>query len=271
MKKPNVIKSYIDNFDTALGGGIPSGHVILVYGSAGTMKSSVCFNILYNEALDGKKGVYMTIEQSSLSLLKQMVTLGYDIAKINIEVMNDADNVIKGIAKLKDNEEKKLIIIDFGTIRKELRGTGSKKQKSQDISFSKDVIDTILKITKLLVGKELCDILIFDSLTAIYSLTELNNPRNEIFYMFESLRDMGLTSFFISEEATLDQHNANFGMESFLADGIIHLQLTERNRKVTREISVVKMRSSACNNDIYTLEFDGKKFKALYGGKAPLV
>jgi hypothetical protein len=31
------------------------------------------------------------------------------------------------------------------------------------------------------------------------------------------------------------------------------------------------MRSSDCNNDIFTLEFDGKKFKALYGGKIPLV
>jgi len=271
MTKSGRIGSYIDNFDAALGGGVPGGHIVLVYGSAGTMKSSICFNTLYNEIVSGKRGAYISIEQSSLSLLRQMVSLGFDISKINIEVLNDADDVLKGLSKLKPSEAQKLTIIDFGSIRKQLRLIKSTKKPKVDFAFSDDMVNTILKMAQTLVEKDLCDIIILDSLTALYSLTELKDPRSEIFYLFEFLRDLGLTAFVISEESELSSKFSRFGIESYLVDGIIHLQLTERNRKVTREISVVKMRSSDCNNDIFTLEFDGKKFKALYGGKIPLV
>ena len=235
------------------------------------MKSSICFNTLYNEIVKGKKGAYISIEQSSLSLLKQMVSMGFDISKINVEVLNDANDVLKGLSKLKSNEEKKLTLIDFGTIRKQLRDVNSTKSKKEFFAFSDNIVNTILKIAKTLVEKGLCDIIVIDSLTALYSLTELKDPRSEIFFLFEILRDFALTSFVISEESELNPKASKFGIESYLVDGIIHLQLTERNRKVTREISVVKMRSMACNNDIFTLEFDGKKFSALYGGKNPLV
>ncbi len=271
MSKSNGIGSYIENFDEALGGGIPPGHIVLVYGSAGTMKSSICFNTLFNEILKGKKGAYISIEQSSLSLLKQMVSLGFDISKINIEVLNDANEVIKGLTNLKDDEPNKLTLVDFGSIRKELRLMKGKKKNSADFAFSDDMVNTILRIAQTLAEKKLCDIIILDSLTALYSLTELKDPRSEIFYLFEFLRDLGLTAFVISEESEVNSKYSRFGIESYLVDGILHLQLTERNRKVTREISVVKMRSTDCNNDIFTLEFDGKKFKALYGGKIPLV
>jgi KaiC/GvpD/RAD55 family RecA-like ATPase len=274
MVKANIkiINFYIENFDEALGGGIPEQHIVLVYGSAGTMKSTLCFNVLFNEVVKGKKGVYISIEQSSLSMLKQMVSMGFDISRVNIEVLNDANEVLRGLSRLKDNEQKKLTLVDFGTIRKQLRSMkGNKKKASTDFEFSDVMVNTILEIIKTLTEKKLCDIIVMDSLTALYSLTEMKNPRSEIFYLFEFLRDLGLTSFVISEESELNARYSRFGIESYLVDGIIHLQLTERNRKVTREISIVKMRSAACNNDIFTLEFDGKKFKALYGGKMPLL
>ncbi len=266
------IGSYIENFDAAMGGGIPVGHIVLVYGTAGTMKSSLCFNILFNEILKGKRGAYISIEQSSLSLLKQMVSLKFDISKVNIEVLNDADDVIKGLSKLKSGETHKLTLVDFGTIRKQLRTIKAQKKTSKnDFAFSDDMVHTILKIAETLAEKDLCDVIVIDSLTALYSLTELKDPRSEIFYLFEYLRDLGLTAFVISEESELNSRFSRFGIESYLVDGILHLQLTERNRKVTREISIAKMRSTSCNNDIFTLEFSGSKFKALYGGKIPLV
>ncbi len=269
MAESIYIGSYIDSFDNALGGGFPKGHIVLVYGSAGTMKSSICFNILFNEILKGKKGLYISIEQNSLSLLRQMVSLGFDISKINIEVLNDANDILKGLSRLKNDESKKLTLLDLGSIRKQFRG--SKKESKADYAFGPDMIPTILEIAKTLVDKKLCDMLVLDSLTALYSLTHLEQSRSDVFYMFETLRDMAITSFIISEESELNAKYSRLGIESYLVDGILHLQLTERNRKVTREISVIKMRATACNNDIYTLEFANKRFKALYGGKMPLV
>ena len=45
------VSLYIDGFQDALQGGVPEGHVVLVCGTAGTMKTSICFNVLYSEAL----------------------------------------------------------------------------------------------------------------------------------------------------------------------------------------------------------------------------
>ena len=274
LKKPMfpVHSTHIESFDEALGGGIPVGHIVLIYGSAGTMKSSIAFNVLFNEVANGKKGVYLSVEQSSLSLLKQMVGLNIDISKINMEVLNDANDVLKGLSKLRENEPKKLTLIDFGTIRKQLKLMESKSKAnkaSATFGMSEDLVQLILQMVQTLAQKDICDMVVLDSLTAIYSLTEFQDPRSEIFYLFEFFRDLGITVFVISEEGGGDY--SKFGIESYLADGIIHLQLSERNRKVTREISCVKMRATDCNNDIFTLEFDGKKFKALYGGKIPLV
>ena len=64
---------------------------------------------------------------------------------------------------------------------------------------------------------------------------------------------------------------AEFEVEDFLADGVIGLYLTERHRKVSREISIVKMRGTSCNHDVFTLDFKKGKFQALYGGQIPLV
>ena len=45
--KPRV-KTYIQGLDEQMSGGVPKGHVVLISGMPGTMKSSVAFNILYN-------------------------------------------------------------------------------------------------------------------------------------------------------------------------------------------------------------------------------
>jgi len=49
------------------------------------------------------------------------------------------------------------------------------------------------------------------------------------------------------------------------------IKLTPFRRQVVREIAVVKMRATACNNDIFSLEFRNGQFQALYGGQNPLL
>ena len=67
------IKTHIVGFDDELEGGIPKGSVVLVSGSPGTMKSSIAYNILFYNALkEGKKGLYITLEQSRASLLRHL-------------------------------------------------------------------------------------------------------------------------------------------------------------------------------------------------------
>ena len=71
-----TIHTHIEKFDTILGGGIPEGHVILVNGAPGTMKSTLTYTVLHNAALyDGVSSMYFSLEQSRASILRQMARL----------------------------------------------------------------------------------------------------------------------------------------------------------------------------------------------------
>jgi len=256
------IKTYIEGFDENIQGGIPEGHIVLVAGSAGTMKSSVTFNILYNEALAGKTCLYVTLEQSHQSLINHCINMGYDFTKINTVIMRDLGNFRNDIAKINASPGGNLIIVDVGCIRKEIRDVKVSENRSWV-----NVIKNILKKIKL---ESKLDIFVLDSLSALYVLSRFENPRIELFYIFEFLRDLDITSFLISEIPIDGSRYAEYD-EDFLSDGIIHLRLTPFRRNIVREISVVKMRTTACNNDVFSLEFKNGKFYALYGGQNPLL
>jgi len=257
------IKLYINGFDEQLQGGVPEGHVTLVCGTAGTMKTSVAFNVLYNEALEGKTGLYVSLEQSSKSLLEHAENMGYDLSKINLIIISDIAKLKDKIQDIKSAKSGSLVISDLGAIRKEIKGT--KMGPSGDwLNVIKNIIRKIKQETK-------CDLFVLDSLSALYVLSSFDDPRTKLFYIFEFLRDVGLTTFLISEMPLNKSKYSEYEVEDYLADGIILLQQTEKFRKVMREISIIKMRATDCNTDVFTLEYKNKKFYALQGGKPPLV
>ncbi len=260
-KEIKRIKTYIEGFDENLEGGIPEGHIVLVSGTAGTMKSSLTFNILYNEALKGNIGLYVSLEQSTTSLLNHMVNLEFDLSKINLVTISDISKIDSEVKIAKSSKKGSIIIADLGSIRKKLRDT--------KFSSSSDWMNAICNLIKKVKVKANINLVVLDSMAALYVLSRFEEPRSKLFFIFEFLRDLELTAFLIAEAPVGKQRLTEYGAEEYLADGVISLQLTERYRKVTREISIIKMRATNCNLDIFTLEFKDKKFKALYGGKTP--
>src|SRR2546426_9188516 len=76
MARP-LIKTHIRGFDEdVLRGGIPQGHVVLVRGASGTMKSSLAYYVLYHNALAGSPGLYVTLEQTAAGPLEHIAGLG---------------------------------------------------------------------------------------------------------------------------------------------------------------------------------------------------
>ncbi|MBR9705457.1 hypothetical protein GOV14_00315 [Candidatus Pacearchaeota archaeon] len=260
-KEIERVKTHIIGLDENLEGGIPINHTVLFSGTAGTMKSSITFNILYNEALDGNTGLYLTLEQSTDSLLNHMVNLDFDLSKINLIVIPDISNIEKDIKSA--TKKGSLIIADLGAIRKKLKDT--------KFSSGSDWLNAIFNLIKKVAKSTDLKLFVLDSLAALYVLSKFEDPRSKLFFIFESLRDLNLTSYLISEAPYSRNNITEFGVEEYLADGVIQLQLTERYRKVTREISIVKMRTTNCNLDIFTLEYKNGKFQAMYGGKTPVI
>src|SRR3989475_10999092 len=73
MSQGDRIRTFIHGFDDKLGGGIPEGHVVLLAGEPGTMKSTIAFNMIYQHALrDGRPGTYISLEQGRENLTRHL-------------------------------------------------------------------------------------------------------------------------------------------------------------------------------------------------------
>jgi KaiC/GvpD/RAD55 family RecA-like ATPase len=260
------IPLYVQGLDENMEGGVPEGNIILICGTAGTMKSSVSFNTIYHEAAyKNKTALYITLEQSYASLLNHIINMGYDLSKINVLLINDLSNLSAQLAQLKNSKRGSIIFSDLGSIRKEIK----------DVKISTTANAGWVNVTKNIIKKiksELgLDLFVLDSLSALYVLSKLENPRIELFYIFEFLRDLNVTSFLVSEMPLDGSKYSDYGVEDYLCDGIVHIRLSQFRRTVVREISVVKMRATAINTDVFSLEFKNAKFSALYGGQNPLL
>jgi len=230
MQAEKGIKLYIRDLDEKIPSGIPHKHIVLLAGCSGTMKSSIAFNILYNTALErGDKSLYLSLEQPRDSLTSHLANLGLEPDKV------------KGL----------VTIVDMGYIRKMLEAD------AKEINWL-DVIDAVIKN---FVENEKIKIAVIDSIDAIYALSDINNPRTFLFYFFQKLRDYGITTFLITEMDRDSNKFGKFGVEDFLADGVIHLSLERTGRVVGRFISIVKMRGVKHPTDYFPLMFENGIFR----------
>jgi KaiC/GvpD/RAD55 family RecA-like ATPase len=226
------VKTYIQNFDDYIQGGIPKGQVVLIAGAPGTMKSSVTYSMLYYNALrNNVRSVYMTLEQSKHNLLEQMTLMGMDDPKVHEYVQ----------------------IVDLGLIRRSLTELSAKGSWMQ-------VFKMYAENLKNTVGY---DILVLDSLDVLEMAAQIREDRRtELFYLFEWLRGLGVTSFMISETTPEQMFNGRYD-EGYLADGIIALKQQEIGESdVQRRIRAVKLRSTNHKAGYFSLLFSDGMFRA---------
>jgi len=81
----------IEGLDNLIGGGIPQSHSILICGSPGTGKTILSMQYLYQGAMNGEKGIYVSIEEDPEDLKKQATQFGWDFNKL------EQDGLIKFI------------------------------------------------------------------------------------------------------------------------------------------------------------------------------
>ncbi|MBR9699794.1 hypothetical protein GOV09_05030 [Candidatus Woesearchaeota archaeon] len=252
----------IKGLDEHAEGGVPLGSSVLVTGAAGTMKSSVCFNAIYTEASKGNNVLYITLEQSYVSLLNQMINMGFNFDKIDVTIIGSDPNIIRQkIKQVNASKKGHLILSDLASLRATIKGKGA----------TENWWDTIAKIVKTMKKETNITAVVLDSLNSLYVLSDFKEPRNKIFHIYNFFKQLDVTTFFVSEMPKDASKYSEYEIEPFLADAVVVIQLVERNRKVTREINVAKMRATKVSVDVFTLEYSKTGFQALYGGKMPLV
>lgn len=208
------IRTYVRGLDESLGGGIPDGQVILLCGAPGTMKSSFACSILYQNALqDGRRSAYFTLEQGRDSLLDHMTSLGM------------ADE------KAREN----LHILDMGSLRRNL---GVLQGRGSWLELFKMHCNNAIRADKI-------GILVIDNLEVLETMAKMQDRRQELFFLFEWLRDLGPPTFLVSERPFAADPTGPVADEAYLADGIIELGIYPvGDLGVERRLRVVKLRGT---------------------------
>ncbi len=223
-------KTYIRGFDEEIEGGVPQGHVVLLAGPPGTMKSSLAYSILYNNALhDGVPGVFVTMEQDRESLEFQLSRMGMDPKKAGEKVrIQDLSRIRRGV--------------------EELRGTARFGSPAE-----KPWLDVLKRHLEDVKATDDFSLLVLDSLTVLEIISGLRERRVGLFHFFGWLKSLKVTSFVVSEVSPDHQAVRD---EDFLADGILSLTMDRVGElDVYRRIRCVKMRGVNHNPGIFTIEF----------------
>lgn len=224
------VRTYIQGFDEKLGGGIPAGHIVLLAGEPGTMKSTIAFNVLYQNALrEDRHGTYISLEQGRENFARHLASMS-----LNPREVDD-----------------KVSLVDLGMIRRNLDGMADRTWLEIFKMYASNLKRTLAY-----------ELLVVDSLPVLEVMAKFENPREELFQLFEWLRDLKATTILISE---LKPGSDDFGKngEEFLCDGIIHTKM-ERvdDANIQRRIRCVKMRATGHSPNYYTLIFQNGVLQA---------
>lgn len=224
------IQTHVQGLDEEMEGGLPKGSITLVCGTHGTMKSSLCYSMLYYNALENRvPGIYITLEQSRRSILQQMTHLGMDY------------NLVKD----------KLMIFDIGILRKNF---ADMKERGRWMTLFKTYVQKVKKAMNY-------ELLVIDSLDALEATADITDRRSELFQIFEWLRDLDVTVIIISEitPRLMIDRKAD---EGYLTDGILQLTHDKTSEgEVQRGIQVVKMRSTRHNTGEFALLCENGRFQ----------
>lgn len=211
------IRTFISGFDEALDGGIPKGHIVLLGGPSGTMKTSLALNLLHRNRLGGVRGLYVSLEEGRESLLRTMARLG----------MEPKDDFIVDIARLRTEHE----------AASETRGW-------------LQILEEYLARKR---EREPFGIVVLDPLNSLYALAKMTDPRTDLFHFFTFLRGLGVTALVIAESSDASMPFPNH--EDFLADGAIQLRYSaDAEGRVSVQLRCVKMRHVNHGRDWFRLD-----------------
>ncbi|RLF05742.1 MAG: recombinase RecA [Thermoprotei archaeon] len=214
----NYAPTGIRELDEALGGGFIRGKTYLVAGETGAGKTIFSLQFLLTGAVYyDEPGVYVAIDEPADQLLRGLRRFGWDVTPL-----------IK---------EGKLVFLDMRTHFSKIYMRDERRKIEP-----KYVIESILKAAKKARAKRL----VIDPVAPlIYGGTP-----DDVLYVREFLREMvfaiervgSLTTVMTSEIPTGSKKLSRFGVEEFLASGIIVLGMEEVKGEILRVMYVRKAR-----------------------------
>ncbi|MEM2959643.1 MAG: ATPase domain-containing protein [Candidatus Jordarchaeaceae archaeon] len=209
----------IKGFDEMVQGGLLRGETYIVTGISGAGKSIFSLEFLYRGASQfDEPGLYVTFEETMQSLLRNGKNFGWDLSELI--------------------RQKKLLIADFT-----LMTVGDRALSLNPEAFNLDGLYVTLEAAVRELGIKR---VVLDSVSVLF-LQYPNSGviRRELNIISSMLRKNKCTSIFVTETGNDPSAITRFGVEEYLANGVIVLYWEAEGDKRNRYIEVFKMRGTA--------------------------
>jgi KaiC/GvpD/RAD55 family RecA-like ATPase len=230
--KAGYIRTGIEGFDELLDVGIPKSATILVAGGAGSGKTIFCLQTLYNQAMQGKKCLYMSFEEHPDRLVKHMEGFGW----------NPRELMKKGLLKIQRFNP-------FGITR------------NVDALLAKQKGELLIDIDPVILPTDFKpDFIALDSLTAIASAFTGKEESYRIYIeqLFRFFEKIGATSLLITETEQIPKIFSKTGVEEFLADGVVVMYNLKHGNVRENAIELLKLRGAAHQKKIVAMQITGQ-------------
>ena len=208
------IPTGMSGFDTVGFGGLPKGRATLLAGTAGSAKTVFAMQFLVKGADVGEHGVFVTFEETPVDLRRNMLSLGWDCARLE--------------------EEKRLAFVD-----------ASPRPEEERIEAGAFDFAALVARIEACVRRIGAKRVVLDSVGSIFA--QFKDPaavRKELYRIIAALKQMDVTAIVTSERTEDYGPISRHGMEEFVADNVVLLRNTLEEEKRRRTIEILKFRGT---------------------------
>ncbi|HYB78652.1 MAG TPA: ATPase domain-containing protein [Thermoplasmata archaeon] len=200
----------ISGLDEMLGGGFPSGHVVLVTGLPGTGKTCFGLQFLMAGVAAGERGVFLSLEEDVAPLLESARQFRWPVdAAVNGGTLK--------VLRIDPKETRQSLHRIQGELGKELMSLGAKR-------------------------------IVVDSVSLLNMLSDDESGRRAtLFALAAACREAGATTVLTAEADPLHPEVSRDGLSEYVADGVLLLgyRTGADGHRVGLSLRVLKMRRTA--------------------------
>ena len=229
MAQIERIPTGVPGLDELIEGGLPKGRITLITGAAGSGKTTLGMQFLYNGCTSfGENGLFVTLEEEAADLIKDMSRYGWELEQL-------ADQG------------------KFSVLQSPIPFELSQERMSVD-----SLLDNIHQQAMKVNAKRI----VFDSIASLgLPYGDVVMLRRDVLRIGAMLRELGCTTLLLTEMLEGEARITRYGIEQFVAHGVIALHVTP----TYRAIQVMKMRGTNHDMGIHRLRISEKGIVVLPG------
>ena len=205
----------IDRLDMLLRGGLLRGRTYLVAGETGTGKTILSLQyLIYGAQVLGENGIYVLVDEGLEEFIRGAKSLGWDLQSL---IDEERISIMTLLTEFPERFKDKYLEAVAKSIIKDI------KEEADRINAKRLVIDPIAPL--------------------ILSEKTLNWMREYVRRLMLGIEEnVGCTTIVTSEIPTGTNALSRYGVEEFLASGVIVLRIEKRNDEYARVMYIRKMR-----------------------------